>query len=245
MTNIKRRKFVTTMGAISTIAPVAAATISSNVLAANHPSSSASKTMKNSAEKKVFDAKNSAIILIDHQTSTMNWIYSQDKKVVENNLRMLARIGAEVNIPLVITTTMEETVGPTWEGIQQAAPKQYSDRIKRGGTLNCFIDPVFKKHVKDLGRENLIICGLTTDICLLHTVESALQEGHNVIVVADASGSTSKLADETSFDYFRQIGAYVLSANAAVTELFQDFSTPDGQKVMQINLQEVISKLGK
>jgi hypothetical protein len=37
----------------------------------------------------------------------------------------------------------------------------------------------------------------------------------------------------------------VLSANAAVTELFPDFGTSDGQKVMKINLEEVVSKLGK
>lgn len=192
-----------------------------------------------------FTPQNSAILLVDHQKMTMDWIYSQDKKTVENNLRMLTRVGAEVNVPLIITTTMEEQVGLTWEGIQQAAPTQFAARIKRGGTLNCFLDPNFKTAVKNLNRKNLIICGLTTDICLLHTVTTAIELGYNVIVVADASGSMSKLADETSFDYFRQIGAKVLSANAAVTELFQDFSTPDGQKVMQINLQEVVSKLGK
>lgn len=53
-----------------------------------------------------FTPQNSAILLVDHQTSTMDWIYSQDKKNVENNLRMLARVGAEVNVPLLITTTM-------------------------------------------------------------------------------------------------------------------------------------------
>jgi len=191
-----------------------------------------------------FTPHNSAILLVDHQTSTMDWIHSQDKKNVENNLRMLARVGAEVNVPLLITTTMEEQVGLTWDGIQQTAPEQFATRIKRGGTLNCFIDPNFKTAVENLSRKNLIICGLTTDICLLHTVTSAIELGYNIIVVADASGSMSKIADETSFDYFRQIGAKVFSANAVVTELFQDFSTPDGQKVMQINLQEVISKLG-
>ena len=199
----------------------------------------------NSKKIEQFTPQNSAIILVDHQKMTMDWIYSQDKKNVENNLRMLARIGAEVNVPMLITTTLEDQIGLTWEGIQTAAPKQFAARIKRGGTLNCFIDPNFKTAVKNLGRKNLIICGLTTDICLLHTVESAIKEGYNVIVVADASGSMSKLADDTSFDYFRQIGASVLSANATVTELFQDFSTVDGQKVMQINLQEVVSKLGK
>jgi nicotinamidase-related amidase len=202
-------------------------------------------SQSNSKKIEQFTPQNSAILLIDHQTMTMDWIYSQDKKNVENNLRMLARVGAEVNVPLLITTTMEEQVGLTWEGIQQAAPKQFAARIKRGGTLNCFIDAKFKTAVKNLNRKNLIICGLTTDICLLHTVTSALELGYNVLVVADASGSMSKLADESSFDYFRQIGAKVLSANATVTELFQDFSTPDGQQVMQINLDEVVSKLGK
>ncbi len=241
MIDSNRRGFIaTTIGAVAATAALGSAS-------AQAATSSNLKDFKMNAKTghRAFTADSTALVLVDHQKATMDWIYSQDKKNVENNLRMLARIGAEVNVPLLITTTLEEQIGLTWEGIQQAAPKQFANRIKRGGTLNCFIDPAFKSAVKNLGRKNLIICGLTTDICLLHTVESALQEGYNVIVVADASGSMSKLADDTSFDYFRQIGAYVLSANAAVTELFQDFSTPDGQKVMQINLQEVISKLGK
>jgi nicotinamidase-related amidase len=206
---------------------------------------SAIYSQKNMNKTARFTPQNAAILLIDHQKMTMDWIYSQERKNVENNLRMLSRIGSEVNVPLLITTTMEEQVGLTWEGIQQTAPKQFENRIKRGGTLNCFIDPNFKTAVKNLNKKNLIICGLTTDICLLHTVTTAIELGYNVIVVADASGSMTKMADETSFDYFRQIGARVLSANATVTELYQDFSTKDGQKVMQINIEEVVSKLGK
>jgi nicotinamidase-related amidase len=186
---------------------------------------------------------NSAIILVDHQKMTMDWIYSQDRKSVERNLRMLARVGEEMGIPLLITTTMEDHIGLTWEGIQEVAPTAFANRIKRWGTLNCFIDPNFVQTIKNIGRKNLIIAGLTTDICLLHTVTSAIDHGYRVIVVADASGSMTPMADETSFDYFRQIGATVLSTNAAVTELYQDFGTQEGQKVMNINLEEVVSKL--
>jgi nicotinamidase-related amidase len=82
-----------------------------------------------------------------------------------------------------------------------------------------------------LNRKNLIICGLSTRY-LFVAYRNYLKLGSNVIVVADASGSMSKIADKTSFDYFRQIGAKSLSANATFTELFQDFRTPDGQKVM-------------
>jgi nicotinamidase-related amidase len=192
-----------------------------------------------------FTAQNAAILLVDHQAMTMNWIYSQDKKNVENNLRMLARIGAELKVPLLITTTMEEQVGQTWVDIQKLAPTQYANRIKRGGTINCFIDPNFNAAVKALGKKKLIICGLTTDICLLHTVQGALRNGYEVMVVADACGSMSKLADDLSFDYLRQLGVYVVSANSVLSELYSDFGSPEGQKAMKINLEEVVSKLGK
>lgn len=192
-----------------------------------------------------FTPQNSAIILVDHQKMTMDWIYSQDRKAVENNLRMLARLGVDLNIPLLITTTMEEQVGPTFEGIQQVAPKQYGNRVKRGGTINCFLDPNFSAAVKALGKKKLFIAGLTTDICLLHSVQGAVREGYEVIVVSDASGSMTKMADENSFDYFRQIGVPVYSSNSVLSELYPDFGTPDGQKAMKISLEEVVSKLGK
>jgi nicotinamidase-related amidase len=128
-----------------------------------------------------FTPQNSAILLVDHQKSTMDWIYSQDKKGVENNLIMLSRLGVDLNIPLLITTTMEDYVGATYEGIQDVAPKQYANRVKRGGTINCFLDPNFNQAVKHLGRNKLFIAGLTTDICLLQTVKGALNNYYEVI----------------------------------------------------------------
>lgn len=202
-------------------------------------------SQSNSKKMEQFTPQNSAILLVDHQKSTMDWIYSQDKKGVENNLRMLARLGVDLNIPLLITTTMEDYVGATYEGIQQVAPTQYANRVKRGGTINCFLDPNFNQAVKNLGRKKLFIAGLTTDICLLQTVKGALNNGYEVIVIADASGSMTKMADEVSFDYFRQMGVKVYSSNAVLAELYPDFGTPEGQKAMQISIDEVVSKLGK
>ena len=202
-----------------------------------------SQSISNQMEQ--FTPQNSAILLVDHQKMTMDWIYSQDKKGVENNLTMLARLGNDLSIPLLITTTMEDYVGPTYEGIQQVAPIAYSNRVKRGGTINCFLDSNFNQAAKNLGRKKLFIGGLTTDICLLQTVKGALNNGFEVIVIADASGSMTKMADEVSFDYFRQIGVKVYSANAVLAELYPDFGTPDGQKAMQISIDEVVSKLGK
>ena len=192
-----------------------------------------------------FTPQNSAILLVDHQQMTMNWIKSLPAETVKQNIRMLARLGVEEKIPLVITTTMEEQVGATWQDIQALAPTQYAARVKRGGTINCFLDANFRSALKATGRKKLIIAGLTTDICLMHTVQGAVREGYNVWVVADASGSMTPLADELTYAYLRGLGVTVTGGNSVLSELYNDFGTPDGQKAMQINLEEVVSKMGK
>jgi nicotinamidase-related amidase len=199
----------------------------------------------NSKVPERFTPQNSAILLVDHQQMTMNWIKSLPAETVKQNLRMLARLGVEEKIPLLITTTMEEQVGATWQDIQTLAPTQYAARIKRGGTINCFLDANFRNAVKATGRQKLVIAGLTTDICLMHTVQGALREGYTIWVVADASGSMTPLADELTYAYLRGLGVTVTGGNSLLSELYTDFGTPDGQKAMQINLEEIVSKLAK
>ncbi len=198
----------------------------------------------NAAVPASFTPANSAILLVDHQTLTVDWLHSLPRETLVANVRMLARLGAEMHIPLVITSTMETTqVGLNIKDIQDLAPDAYAHRVKRGGTLSAFMDPAFDKAVKATGRRNLIIAGLTSDICLMHTVEGALREGYRVQVVADASGSMTTLADQVTWDRMRELGAVVTDGNQILTELYPDFGTPEGQKAAQINLQEIVSKL--
>ena len=190
-----------------------------------------------------FTPENSAILLVDHQKTTVEWIHSIPKETFMQNIRMLTRLGVEENIPVVVTSTMEEQVGSTLKDIQDLAPQAWAKRIKRGGTINAFLDPKFKAAVKATGRKKLIIAGLTTDICLFHTVQGALREGYDVWVVSDASGSMTAAADEQTFAYLRGLGVTVSGGNSILSELYNDFGTPGGQRAMKINLEEVVSKL--
>ena len=192
-----------------------------------------------------FTPENSAILLVDHQDMTVGWIKSQPREAVLANVRLLARLGTEMHIPLVVTSTMEGQIGTNIKDVQQLAPAAYAKRVKRGGTLNCFLDPAFVAAVQATGRKNLIIAGLTTDICLMHTVEGALRAGYTVQVVADACGSMTPLADEVTFARMRGLGVVVTEGNQILSELYTDFGTPEGQQVQKINLEEIISKLPK
>ena len=154
----------------------------------------------------MFTTDNAAIVLIDHQDMTVGWIRSQPQTTTVNNVRMLARVGAELGVPHMVTSTMEDVIGTNIKDVQELAPEAYAARVKRGGTLNGFLDPAFVAAVKGLGRSNLILAGLTTDICLFHTARGAIDAGYEVQVVADACGSSSVSSDELTFDRLRALG---------------------------------------
>ena len=185
----------------------------------------------------------SIILLVDHQNVTMDWVKSLPKETVIASCRVLARMGVEFSIPLFFTTTMEEYVGPTFKDIADAAPDAFNSRFKRGGILSCFDQPELKSALEATGRKNLILAGLTTDICLFWAARDALRLGYSVYIVADACGTMSTLGDSATFDRLRDMGAVVTVVNSIVTELENDFGSPDGLSAQKIMSDEIISKL--
>ena len=191
-----------------------------------------------------FTTADSVIILVDHQTTTLDWVKSLPKETVIASCRVMAKMAQTYAMPLVLTTTMEEYVGPTVDDIRTAAQEAFDQRFKRGGQLNCWDDPALKEHVKGLGRPNVILAGLTTDICLFWAAMGALDLGYKVMVVADGCGTMAPLGDQMTFDRLRTAGVTVTVTNQFVTELVNNFGTPEGQKAQQIMSDEIISKLG-
>jgi nicotinamidase-related amidase len=187
---------------------------------------------QNTKTKKQITPSNATIVLVDHQPGVLRMSASLPAKTIATNVSILARLGEELGIPLVITSTREnlEFLGTNLPEIQKAAPKAYANRIKRAGTLNAFADKAFVSAVKNTGRPNLVIAGLTTDVCLFHSVESAIAAGYKVYVVADASGTTSPLADMVTYDRMRGMGAVITTTFGILFELYPDLSKPEGQK---------------
>ena len=99
-------------------------------------------------------------------------------------------------------------LGATIEEIQQVASEAFQSRFQTRRHLSCFDQPELAAAVKATGRPNLILAGLTTDICLFWAARDAVRLGYNVMVVADACGTMTALGDETTFDRLRAFGRH-------------------------------------
>lgn len=190
-----------------------------------------------------FTPSDAAIVLVDHQPGVLAFIKSFPIPQLSANAGTLAKLGAEMGIPLLVTSTREdlEFLGTTIEDIQKAAPDAYQNRVRRHGTLNAFEDESFVAAVSALGRQNLIIAGATTDVCLWHTTLSALDAGYAVHVAADASGSTSELADHVTYEKMRELGISVGTTWGTLFELYPNVTTPEGQRAEAVAANALVA----
>ncbi|WP_052878729.1 isochorismatase family protein [Vibrio coralliirubri] len=190
-----------------------------------------------------FTPENSVMLLIDHQVGTMGWVGSASLEEIKNNTVALARAAHVTKMPLILTSSMEDQAqGPLFDELINAVPEAYENRILRGGVVDSMKDENFAAAVKATGRKNIIIAGITTDVCVVYPAITAIVEGYNVQVVVDGSGSPTTLADETALRRMEKHGVTLTSTNQLIAELAQDWSTDHGSKLIQVLFEEIISK---
>jgi len=183
----------------------------------------------------LFTPDDTAILLIDHQLGTMSWIGSADRDQVKANALALAKAAVALDIPLILTTSLEDHAqGPLLPELAEIAPVQFKERIQRTGVVDAMDDPAFAAAVKATGRPNLIIAGVTNDVCTVYPTLTALQQGHRVQVIADAGGSMTKQADDIALRRMEKAGADIASTNMILTQLARSWSSPAGQKIVPI-----------
>lgn len=89
-------------------------------------------------------------------------------------------------------------------------------------------DPAFAEAVRGTERRNLVMAGVTTDVCMVGPAVSAAAEGFNVKVVCDSCGSGNAIAEEMSWRRMDNAGVYLTSTNAMVAELVKNCASPAG-----------------
>lgn len=192
-----------------------------------------------------FTAQDTALLLIDHQVGTMQLIKNIDAGFAAKQSIALAKMAKILNLPTVITSSQEENAqGPILPEIAEILPEAYEARVKRPGVVNAWAYPDFRDAVLATGRKNLIMAGVTTDVCLIFPAIDAALEGFSVQAVLDASGSPSDLSEELARQRMHDAGVVLTATNTLMAEIAQDWSTPDGQQLIGLLFSDVFPALG-
>jgi nicotinamidase-related amidase len=84
------------------------------------------------------------------------------------------------------------------------------------------------------GREQAVVCGIETHVCVSQTVHDLLDRGVEVHVPADAVGSRHAIDYERGLERLERAGAVVSTVEAVLFELLERAGTPEFKEVQRL-----------
>lgn len=121
-------------------------------------------------------------MLIDYQVGTLQLVKNLASDQALRNSVVLAKAGKALDMPMVPTTSQEHQIqGELAPTLRHVLPEVYENRIQRGGIVkNAWADPNFKAAVEATVRKQLVMGGITLDICRTFPSSSTVEDGFEV-----------------------------------------------------------------
>jgi nicotinamidase-related amidase len=175
--------------------------------------------------KTLLDPNNHTLILIDHQSQMAFATKSIDPVQLRNNAALVAKSAAGFGVSTLLTTVAEKSFsGPIFSEIKAAFPgAEIIDRT----TMNTWEDARIADRVNKIGKEKIVFGGLWTSVCIVGPALSALDQGFEVYVIADACGDISDEAHERAMERMIQAGARPMTSLQYLLELQRDWARGD------------------
>ncbi|MFN3768185.1 MAG: isochorismate family cysteine hydrolase YcaC [Ectopseudomonas guguanensis] len=162
------------------------------------------------------------VLLVDHQAGLLSLVRDYTPDEFKNNVLALADIAKFFNLPTILTTSFENGPnGPIVPELKAMFPD--APYIARPGQINAWDNADFVKAIEAIGRKQLIIAGVVTDVCVAFPTLSALEAGYEVFVVTDASGTFNTSVRDAALMRMAHAGAQMLNWFSVGCELHRDW----------------------
>jgi nicotinamidase-related amidase len=168
------------------------------------------------------DKNNAAVLLVDHQTGLLSLVRDIEPERFNNNVLALADAAKYFGLPTILTTSFEDGPnGPLIPELKALFPD--APYIARPGQINAWDNADFVNAVKATGKKQLLIAGVVTEVCVAFPALSALEEGYEVFVVTDASGTFNEIARDSAWNRMSAAGAQLINWFGVACELHRDW----------------------
>jgi nicotinamidase-related amidase len=149
-------------------------------------------------------------------------VESIGRQVVLNNAIALARTAVVFGCPIIASTSASRVYsGPLLPSLQASIPEVKP--IERRN-MNAWEDEGVRSAITATNRKRLIVGGLLTEACVTFPVLSALKDGYEVFVVADACGGLTSAGNDLALRRMEHAGAQMTSWIQVLLEFQRDWT---------------------
>jgi len=167
---------------------------------------------------------NHALVLIDFEGQMAFATKSIAMTELRTNVAIICGASRIFNVPTVVTTVAEESFsGPVFPEIEEFYPQATSGYLDRT-SMNTWEDEAAYQAIKGKDKQKIVLAGLWTGVCIVGPALSAMAEGYEVYVIADACGDVSPEAHERAMQRMIHAGVRPVTSVQYLLELQRDWA---------------------
>ena len=157
------------------------------------------------------------LVVIDIQEKLLPFIEASER--IQDKAAMMIK-GAEIlQLPIFAFEQYPKGLGCTVPAIKEALGERAATE-KTSFSIMGVQD--FKKALKETGKEDILLVGIETHVCVLQSALDLLFEGYRVYLVADAAGSRDVNDKNVAIKRMSDAGVTVTTVEAALFEMVDD-----------------------
>lgn len=167
------------------------------------------------------------LVVIDLQEPFLNAIHQRER--VEAQCCMLIEAAKVMSVPVIATTQYAARMGGVVASVASALPEGFACIDKM--SFSCTGQAEFMRMLEDAGRNQVVLCGVETHICVMQTAMHLQAQGYQVSVVSDAVSSRNPAHWQSALD---RLGAADIELPVVESVLYEWLAAADAPEFKSI-----------
>lgn len=169
------------------------------------------------------------LVLVDHQIGLFTGVRDIGLADLKHNVVALAKAAKAMGIPVIVTATMPDGMwGPTIPELTAVLPGVL---VISRTAINAWDDPNVRAAIQKTGRKQILIAGVSLEVCAMFPALSAKAAGYDARVVLDASGTFNDAKRTVGIQRLQGAGVPVTDYASAGVEWLRNNADPKAQEV--------------
>lgn len=156
------------------------------------------------------------LVVIDFQERIFPAIHENEKLM--RNVPLLIEGMKALGVPVIVTEQYVRGLGPTIPAIAEKI--EGTGRIEKS-SFSCCDEPGFMMELASSGRDQVIITGIESHVCVLQTAIDLQHAGYHTTVVEDCVSSRKPNDKLIALDRMRREGITLTTYEAILFELLR------------------------
>lgn len=167
---------------------------------------------------KILNREKTALVVIDMQEAFRSAV--SDFPLIVSRISQAVRGFQILNLPLIVTEQYPKGLGRTAEEILFSLPAEFE--VVEKTTFSSCGASVFLEKLREIGADQVVLCGLETHVCVNQTAHDLLNEGFEVHLLTDSVASRFPQDKEAALKKMLMNGVTPSTVEMSLFELLRD-----------------------